>query len=53
MMEGEADKSRETPQGEETPVAEDDFESLFQQSLQAVKPGGVVTGKVVDAASAA
>lgn len=48
MMEGEADKSRETPEGQETPVAEDDFESLFQQSLQAVKPGGVVTGKVVD-----
>ena len=54
MTEGEANKSEETPQGEktsqgqETAAVEDDFQSLFEESLQAVKPGGVVTGKVVD-----
>ena len=39
---------REASENEETPAAEDDFQSLFEESLQAVKPGGVVTGKVVD-----
>ena len=40
--------AREEPAGQEQPAAEDDFQSLFEESLQAVKPGGVVTGKVVD-----
>ena len=42
MTEGEANKDQETS------TAEDDFESMFEESLQAVQPGGVVTGKVVD-----
>ena len=40
--------AREEPASQEQPAAEDDFQSLFEESLQAVKPGGVVTGKVVD-----
>ena len=48
MMEGEADKNPSTSEGQEQLAAEDDFESLFEESLQAVQPGGVVTGKVVD-----
>ena len=48
MMEGEADKNPSTSEGQEQLAAEDDFESLFEESLQAVQPGGVVTGKIVD-----
>ena len=48
MMEGEADKNPSTSEGQEQSTAEDDFESLFEESLQAVQPGGVVTGKIVD-----
>ena len=48
MMEGEADKNPSTSEGQEQLAAEDDFESLFEKSLQAVQPGGVVTGKIVD-----
>ena len=44
----EASAAQEEPAGQEQPAAEDDFQSLFEESLQAVKPGGVVTGKVVD-----
>ncbi|MDE0034068.1 MAG: 30S ribosomal protein S1 [Deltaproteobacteria bacterium] len=39
---------REASENEEASATEDDFQSLFEESLQAVKPGGVVTGKVVD-----
>lgn len=42
MTEGEATKKPDNPTGE------DDFESLFEESLQSVQPGAVVTGKVVD-----
>jgi small subunit ribosomal protein S1 len=42
MTEGEATKKPDKPTGE------DDFESLFEESLQSVTPGSVVTGKVVD-----
>ncbi len=60
MTEGEAHKNEETPRdqdavaseesshGEETMPAEDDFRSLFEESIQAVQPGGVVSGKIVD-----
>ena len=44
----ETSAAQEEPAGQEMPAAEDDFQSLFEESLQAVKPGGVVTGKVVD-----
>ena len=42
MTEGEATKNPANPTGE------DDFESMFEESLQSVKPGGVVTGRIVD-----
>lgn len=42
MTESEATKKPDNPTGE------DDFESLFEESLQSVQPGAVVTGKVVD-----
>ena len=29
-------------------IGEDDFRTLFEQSIQAVQPGGIVKGKVVD-----
>jgi len=29
-------------------IGEDDFKTLFEQSIQAVQPGGIVKGKVVD-----
>ena len=44
----ETSAAQEEPAGQGMPAAEDDFQSLFEESLQAVKPGGVVTGKVVD-----
>lgn len=33
------------PEGE---IGEDDFRTLFEQSIQAVQPGGIVKGRVVD-----
>ena len=48
MTEGEAHKNPDTSQGQEASIAEEDFASLFEESLQAVQPGGVVTGRVVD-----
>ncbi len=48
MTEGEAQKNPDTSQGQEASIAEEDFASLFEESLQAVQPGGVVTGRVVD-----
>ena len=60
MTEGEENKNEETSQnlqapaseeaahGQEARPAEDDFRSLFEESLQAVQPGGVVSGKIVD-----
>ncbi len=60
MTEGEANKNEETPQTQEAPVnqeaghgqqaasTEDDFRSLFEESIQAVQPGGVVSGTIVD-----
>ena len=50
MTEGEAQKNPDTSQGQEASIAEEDFASLFEESLQAVQPGGVVTGRVVDTA---
>ena len=44
----DAPPAEEPPAVQESPAAEDDFQSLFEESLQAVKPGGVVTGKIVD-----
>ena len=52
----ESSEGHEVPEGQEAVAAEDDFESTFEQSfesmfeesMQAVKPGGVVTGTVVD-----
>ncbi len=35
----------EKPGGE---IGEDDFRTLFEQSIQAVQPGGIVKGRVVD-----
>ena len=60
MTEGEENKNEETSQNQQAPAseetargqeavpAEDDFRSLFEESLQAVQPGGVVSGKIVD-----
>ena len=52
----ESSEGHEVSEGQEAVAAEDDFESTFEQSfesmfeesMQAVKPGGVVTGTVVD-----
>ena len=52
----ESSEGQEVSEGQEAVAAEDDFESTFEQSfesmfeesMQAVKPGGVVTGTVVD-----
>lgn len=44
----QAPASEETARGQEAAPAEDDFRSLFEESLQAVQPGGVVSGKIVD-----
>ncbi|MDE0028763.1 MAG: 30S ribosomal protein S1 [Deltaproteobacteria bacterium] len=60
MTEGEENKNEETSQNQQAPAseetaygqeaapAEDDFRSLFEESLQAVQPGGVVSGRIVD-----
>ena len=52
----ESSEGNEVSEGQEAVAAEDDFgsmfeqsfESMFEESMQAVKPGGVVTGTVVD-----
>ena len=52
----ESSDGNEVSEGQEAVAAEDDFGSMFEQSfasmfeesMQAVKPGGVVTGTVVD-----
>lgn len=44
----QAPASEETERDQEAQPAEDDFRSLFEESLQAVQPGGVVSGRIVD-----